>query len=159
LVLADLGGLSVSLWKTRLAWIAILLWLAAGLVLFADRGRQRVVDDSRISSASSVAEKRALAWGPGFDAVLPPFEAALDSASRRGFDRVLLVAPQPHNVFESLAWHLLFPAAIEVVPATGGVAAWREEAVERHLDAVVCPQSPTSWQVIDLRRGSAREGR
>jgi hypothetical protein len=133
------------------AWTATAAWLCANVALFAVHGRARIVDDARLSQASSVAEKRAKVWGPNLEPALLAFESALDEAGTRHFDRVLLVAPAPRNVFESLAWHVLFPAAIEIAPPGGSLDAWRRAALERGADAMIYPQSGTSWRVVDLR--------
>jgi hypothetical protein len=141
----------VKLDGRSVAWTAAAVWLCANVALFAVHGVQRVIADARLSQSSSVAEKRAKVWGPSLERAVLAFENTLNEAAPRHFDRVLLVAPAPRNVFESLAWHVLFPAAIEIASPGGSLDAWRREALERGADAMIYPHSGTSWRVVDLR--------
>jgi hypothetical protein len=147
----------VKLDGRRVAWFTAVLWLGANVVLFFMDGGERIAADARLSREPSVAAKRAKVWGPNLEKTVLAFETALVEAAPRHFSRVLLAAPAPRNVFESLAWHVLFPAAIEVASSEDVDALWRE-AVERGADAVIYAQSATSWRVVDVRE-RAKDGR
>ena len=136
------------------AWTAAAVWLCANVALFAVHGRARIADDARLSRSSSVAEKRAKVWGPNLEPALLAFESALDEAGTRHFDRVLLVAPAPRNVFESLAWHVLLAATNEIASQDGSLDACGREPRARPADPLISPQSSTSWRVVDLRKSA-----
>jgi hypothetical protein len=140
--------------KKHLAWVAILPWLVVNVALFADQGSRRIEKDRQVSQVPTVAQKRALAWGPEFEQVLVPFEAALNETAKMDVRRVLLVAPPPRNVFESLAWHMLFPAAVEIVPSRTSTSSPPTQAIEHHADAVIYAESPVRWRAIDVRSAS-----
>jgi hypothetical protein len=134
----------------RVAWFAAVTWLCANVALLCVGGRERIAADARLSREPSVAARRAKVWGQSLEKTVLAFETALDDAAQHRFARVLLVAPPPRNVFESLAWHKLFPAVVEMAAAED-VETLRHEAIERRADAMIYPQSATAWRVVDVR--------
>jgi hypothetical protein len=94
-------------------WSLVLAWLSLGLFRVATDGRARWSTDRRLSALTSAAERRAVRFGPQIGPRLESFEKVLVDIRARGAPaRVLVAAPVPQNVYESLAWHLLDPAAI-----------------------------------------------